>query len=108
MKILILSHTEVSELLPIKECIPLMREALIALASGRVHQPLRTIIRPPDANWSEHAEKRTALNRIGSPLDPYASFLDIRELKKLAGANAKVTGNVKGDTVDVKSVAPGA
>lgn len=26
-----------------------MREALIALAAGRVHQPLRTIIRPPDA-----------------------------------------------------------
>jgi ornithine cyclodeaminase len=49
MKILILSHTEVLELLPIKECIPLMREALIALADGKVHQPLRTIIRPPDA-----------------------------------------------------------
>jgi ornithine cyclodeaminase len=26
-----------------------MREALIALAAGKVHQPLRTIIRPPDA-----------------------------------------------------------
>jgi ornithine cyclodeaminase/alanine dehydrogenase-like protein (mu-crystallin family) len=49
MKILILSHDEVLELLPIKECIPLMREALIALAAGKVHQPLRTIIRPPDA-----------------------------------------------------------
>ena len=41
--------TEVSELLPIKECIAVMREALIALAAGKVHQPLRTIIRPPDA-----------------------------------------------------------
>jgi ornithine cyclodeaminase len=49
MKILILSHDEVLELLSIKECIPLMREALIALADGKVHQPLRTIIRPPDA-----------------------------------------------------------
>jgi ornithine cyclodeaminase/alanine dehydrogenase-like protein (mu-crystallin family) len=49
MKILILSHAEVLELLPIKECIPLMSEALIALAAGKVHQPLRTIIRPPDA-----------------------------------------------------------
>lgn len=49
MKILILSHDEVSKLLPIKECIPVMREALIALAAGKVHQPLRTIIRPPDA-----------------------------------------------------------
>jgi ornithine cyclodeaminase len=49
MKILILNHEEVLELLPIKECIPVMREALIALAAGKVHQPLRTIIRPPDA-----------------------------------------------------------
>lgn len=49
MKILILSHEEVLELLPMKECIAVMREALIALAAGEVHQPLRTIIRPPDA-----------------------------------------------------------
>lgn len=49
MKILVLSHTEVLELLPIKECIPIMREALIALGAGKVHQPLRTIIRPHDA-----------------------------------------------------------
>lgn len=49
MKILVLSHNEVLELLSIKECIGVMREALIALAAGKVHQPLRTIIRPPDA-----------------------------------------------------------
>ncbi|MDQ5846902.1 MAG: ornithine cyclodeaminase family protein [Acidobacteriota bacterium] len=49
MKILILSHEEVVELLPIKKCIAVMRDALLALASGKVHQPLRTIIRPPDA-----------------------------------------------------------
>lgn len=50
MNTLILNHDEVVELLPIKECIAVMREALIALAEGRVHQPLRTIIRPPDAS----------------------------------------------------------
>ncbi len=49
MKILILDHSQVEELLPIKECIPLMRDALISLAAGKVHQPLRTIMRPPDA-----------------------------------------------------------
>ncbi|HYJ84502.1 MAG TPA: ornithine cyclodeaminase family protein [Pyrinomonadaceae bacterium] len=49
MKTLVLSHDEVVELLPIKECIAVMRDALIALAAGKVHQPLRTIIRPPDA-----------------------------------------------------------
>ena len=49
MRILVLSHKEVLELLPIKECIARMRAALIALAAGEAHQPLRTIIRPPDA-----------------------------------------------------------
>ena len=49
MKILILNHDEVFELLPMKECIALMREALVKLAAGEVHQPLRTIVRPPDA-----------------------------------------------------------
>ena len=49
MKILILNHDEVVRLLPMKECIALMREALAKLAAGEVHQPLRTIVRPPDA-----------------------------------------------------------
>ncbi len=49
MKILILSHDEVLDLPSIKECIPVMRQALLALAAGNVHQPLRTIVRPPDA-----------------------------------------------------------
>lgn len=49
MKTLVLSETEVVELLPMKECIAVMRAALIALAQGKAHQPLRTIIRPPDA-----------------------------------------------------------
>ena len=49
MKILILNHDEVGRLLPINDCIALMREALIKLAAGEVHQPLRMIVRPPDA-----------------------------------------------------------
>lgn len=49
MKILILNHDEVVELLPMKECIALMREALTKLARGEVYQPLRTIVRPADA-----------------------------------------------------------
>ena len=49
MKLLLLSHSEVGELLSMKECISVMREALTALANGEVHQPLRTIIRPPGA-----------------------------------------------------------
>jgi ornithine cyclodeaminase/alanine dehydrogenase-like protein (mu-crystallin family) len=49
MKILVLNNSEVAELLPMKECIAVMREALIALAAGAAHQPLRTIIRPPYA-----------------------------------------------------------
>ena len=49
MKTLILSQAEVEELLPMKECIAVMREALLSLAKGEVHQPLRSIIRPPNA-----------------------------------------------------------
>jgi ornithine cyclodeaminase/alanine dehydrogenase-like protein (mu-crystallin family) len=49
MKILILNHDEVTQLLPMNECVPLMRDALVKLASGEVHQPLRTIVRPPNA-----------------------------------------------------------
>jgi ornithine cyclodeaminase len=49
MKTLVVSQAEVLELLPIKDCIAVMREALLALANGNAYQPLRTIIRPPDA-----------------------------------------------------------
>lgn len=49
MQILLLGHEEVVALLPMRECVALMRDALVALAEGRVHQPLRTIVRPPGA-----------------------------------------------------------
>ena len=49
METLILSQAEVEKLLPMKECIAVMREALLSLAKGEVHQPLRSIIRPPHA-----------------------------------------------------------
>ncbi|AJE02302.1 type VI secretion system protein TssA [Geobacter pickeringii] len=44
---------------------------------------LRTL-RPPSAEWEELAARRQGLNRLGSPRDPYASFLDLRELERLA------------------------
>jgi ornithine cyclodeaminase len=50
MRIVVLSHTEVEKLLPMGECITAMAEALAALARGQVHQPLRTVVRPPDAS----------------------------------------------------------
>jgi ornithine cyclodeaminase/alanine dehydrogenase-like protein (mu-crystallin family) len=49
MKILILDSTQIRELLPMRDCIELMADALTALARGEVFQPLRTIIRPPEA-----------------------------------------------------------
>jgi ornithine cyclodeaminase len=49
MKTLVLSHDEVVNLLPMKECIAVIRDAFIALASGQVHQPLRAIMRPRGA-----------------------------------------------------------
>src|SRR5438309_2415022 len=49
MNILILNHTEVEQLLPMHECIDVMKEAFAAFARGEFHQPLRTIVRPPEA-----------------------------------------------------------
>jgi ornithine cyclodeaminase len=49
MKILVLDNQAIRELLPMTECIELMADALAALACGEVYQPLRTIIRPPEA-----------------------------------------------------------
>src|SRR6185503_6396649 len=49
MKILVLDNQQIHELLPMPDCIELMADALAALARGEVYQPLRTIIRPPDA-----------------------------------------------------------
>ena len=49
MNVLMLGHDETVALLPAGECIRLMRDTLVSLAGGRVHQPLRTIIRPPGA-----------------------------------------------------------
>jgi ornithine cyclodeaminase len=49
MKILILNSSQIRELLPMRHCIELMADALSALARDEVHQPLRTIVRPPNA-----------------------------------------------------------
>jgi ornithine cyclodeaminase len=49
MRVLVLSHADVERLLPMDECVGLMADALSALARGLVHQPLRMIVRPPQA-----------------------------------------------------------
>lgn len=49
MKILILDSAQIRELLPMRDCIELMADALAALARDEIFQPLRTIIRPPQA-----------------------------------------------------------
>jgi ornithine cyclodeaminase/alanine dehydrogenase-like protein (mu-crystallin family) len=46
MKLLILTHSEVEQLLPMSECIAVMGEALAGLARGEANQPLRTIFKP--------------------------------------------------------------
>jgi len=45
----IVSQTEVPHLLPMPECVELMREALRSLARGDAVQPLRSVIPVPDA-----------------------------------------------------------
>lgn len=47
MKVLVLNHTEVEQLLPMAECIGAMEAAFTSFARGAAHQPLRTIFRPP-------------------------------------------------------------
>ena len=49
MKLLIIDYAQVEELLPMDACIDVMTEALTALAKGQVYQPLRMVVRPPDA-----------------------------------------------------------
>lgn len=49
-QLLVLSEADVIELLPMSECIGVMRDALISLSSGEVHQPLRNVIRAPGAS----------------------------------------------------------
>lgn len=49
LKLLVLDSEQIARLLPMAECIELMSDALASLARGEVFQPLRTIIRPPDA-----------------------------------------------------------
>ena len=50
MKLLVLGHSQVTEFLPMAECIEVMSDALAALARGEVHQPLRTAEVAPGAN----------------------------------------------------------
>jgi ornithine cyclodeaminase len=47
MKLLILNHNEVEQLLPMPECISAMETAFNLFARGEALQPLRTIFRPP-------------------------------------------------------------
>ncbi|MCA1554395.1 MAG: ornithine cyclodeaminase family protein, partial [Chloroflexi bacterium] len=49
MNVLVLSHRHVAELLPMADCIDMMAHAFSALAAGRVHQPLRSMVRPAGA-----------------------------------------------------------
>lgn len=47
MNVRILDEHEVRRLLPMDACIEVMAEALASLSRGEVHNPLRTVVRPP-------------------------------------------------------------
>ncbi len=49
LTLLVLNNKQISQLLPMADCIEIMSNALASLARGEVYQPLRTIIRPPEA-----------------------------------------------------------
>lgn len=46
---LVLGHDDVVRLLPVGECLEVMHGALSALARGELHNPLRSVVRPPGA-----------------------------------------------------------
>lgn len=46
MDIVVLYHRQVTELLPMPECIDVMAEALATVAKNEAHQLLRSIIHP--------------------------------------------------------------
>jgi len=48
VKVLFVNEVLVRELLPMRECIGAMREALTALSRGDAVQPLRSMVRLPD------------------------------------------------------------
>src|SRR5437764_1415273 len=48
MSVRILDEQAVRRLLPMRECIEAMEEALSSLARGEVHNPLRSMTQPPD------------------------------------------------------------
>jgi len=50
MKTLVVSYSQAKELLPMRECIDVMADALSALARGDAEMPLRTIFRPQDVH----------------------------------------------------------
>jgi ornithine cyclodeaminase/alanine dehydrogenase-like protein (mu-crystallin family) len=66
MKLLILTHSEVEQLLPMDQCIAVMGEALAALARGEADQPLRTIFKP--ANVKGVLAMMPALRAGDSPM----------------------------------------
>jgi ornithine cyclodeaminase/alanine dehydrogenase-like protein (mu-crystallin family) len=47
--VLFLGQQDIARLLSVADCVDLMADAMAALARGEVHQPLRQIVRPPDA-----------------------------------------------------------
>jgi ornithine cyclodeaminase/alanine dehydrogenase-like protein (mu-crystallin family) len=49
MSVRVIDEHDVRRLLPMEECIEVMAEALASLARGEVHNPLRFVVRPPDA-----------------------------------------------------------
>ncbi|MFN2533418.1 MAG: ornithine cyclodeaminase family protein [Pyrinomonadaceae bacterium] len=51
-EVLVLTAAEINELMPMGTCIGVMRQAFKSLAQNDFHQPLRTVVRPPEASGS--------------------------------------------------------
>jgi ornithine cyclodeaminase/alanine dehydrogenase-like protein (mu-crystallin family) len=47
VKLLVIDHSAVTEILTLSACMPVMRSTLIAVSAGQGHQPLRSKVAPP-------------------------------------------------------------
>src|SRR5215212_7575866 len=50
MTVRVVGEEETRRLLPMADCVAAMGEVLAELARGRLHNPLRSVVRPPDAS----------------------------------------------------------
>ena len=102
MKVLVLSERDVHELLTMQECIAVMEDALAALARGEVHNPLRQIVRAPDAPGMKKVFPGVYVSgNLGEALQGLKGLEGLKGLRGLKGLEGDVRARLaQGDGSD--------